>query len=428
MLRTPVTLRLRQPMSRQIFRAAAIERLSTPERLDTLLRVTTTRSWIALAALIAVVGGALSWGIFGRTPEAVDASGIMLREDGLFRIPAHGTGPVESLSVYPGDHVRAGEVVAVVAQYDMRLAVQHAESTLAQLRAHRSRSVPLIDRNRDLERATIAERQEQADGTIAASRERLTYLDGRIAAERAALAKGLITEDVLQNTIALRAATDQDVDAAKALKRELDARAASIATESERERFTLDQEIAVQERQVSAQRDQLRRAEQVISTYSGLVVEQLVDPGQLVQAGAPVATIEEETVPLEAYLFVADEGRRIVPGMRVELLPAGIKSEEHGHILGAVRSVSQGPMSGLALNRYLQNEALTERFSSGGGVYLVDVTEQRDPRTPSGFKWSSRQGPKLRFGSGTLLSGRIVVREQRPIELVIPALRRLFGV
>lgn len=415
-------------MSLQIFRAAAIERLSTPERLDTLLQVTTARSWIALTALIAVVGGALSWGVFGRTPEAISASGIMLREDGLFRVPAHGSGPVESLKVYPGDHVRAGEVIAIVARYDLRLAAQHAESTLAQLRAHRSRAVPLIEQSGSLERATITEREAQANGTMAAARDRLTYLDGRIAAEREALAKGLITEDVLQNTIALHTAAEQEVDGAKSQKRELDARAGAITAQSERDRFALDQEIAAQEREVAAQRAQLRRMEDVVSTYSGRVVEQLVDPGQLVEAGAPIATIEEETVPLEAYFFVADEGRRITPGMRVEVLPAGIKSEENGYILGTVRTVSQGPLSGLALNRYLQNEALTDRFSNGGGAYLVDVIEERDARAPSGFKWSSRHAPTVRFGSGTLLTGRIIVREQRPIELVIPALRRLLRV
>jgi HlyD family secretion protein len=414
-------------MSRQIFRAAAIERLSTPERLDTLMQVTTTRTWLALVAMIAVVASGVSWGVFGRTPEVIPAPGIMLREDGLFRIPAQGTGPVERLMVYPGDHVREGSVVAVVAQYELRIAVQHAESTLARLRRHRARIAPLIDRSGALELATITERRSQANGTIAAARERLSYLDERIAAERAALARGLIIDDVLQATIAQRVATEQDQESAEATKRELDARAAALGTQAQRDRFAVDQELSTLEHQVAAQRAQLRRAEEVVTPYGGLIVEQLVDPGQLVQAGAPVATIEEETVPLEAYLLVPDEGRRIEPGMRVELLPGGVRSEEHGFIVGKVRSVSQGPMSGLALNRYLQNEALVDQFTRQGGAYLVDVVAELDPRTPSGFKWSSRLGPRMRFGSGTILSGRIVVREQRPIMLVVPALRRLLG-
>jgi HlyD family secretion protein len=414
-------------MGRQIFRAAAIERLSTPERLDSLMQVTTTRTWLALAALIAVVAGGMSWGILGRTPEVIAAPGIMLREDGLFRIPSQGTGPVERLMAYPGDHVQQGSVVAIVAQHELRIAVQHAETTLAQLRRHRARLTPLIDRNSALELATITERRGQADGTIAAARERLAYLDERIAAERAALARGLITDDVLQSTIAQRVATEGDRDGAEATKRELDAHAAALGTQAQRDRFAMDQEIATLEQQVAAQRAQLRRGEEVVTPYGGLIVEQLVDPGQLVQAGAPVATVEEETVPLEAYLLVPDEGRRIEPGMRAELLPGGVRSEEYGFIIGKVRSVSQGPMSGLALNRYLQNERLVEQFTREGGAYLVDIVAERDSRTPSGFKWSSRLGPRMQFGSGTILSGRIVVRQQRPIMLMVPALRRLIG-
>jgi HlyD family secretion protein len=38
-----------------IFRAAAIERLSTPDRLDQPLRITTPLGWLALTALMALV-------------------------------------------------------------------------------------------------------------------------------------------------------------------------------------------------------------------------------------------------------------------------------------------------------------------------------------------------------------------------------------
>jgi HlyD family secretion protein len=51
-----------------------------------------------------------------------------------------------------------------------------------------------------------------------------------------------------------------------------------------------------------------------------------------------------------------------------------------------------------------------------------------DPATPSGFKWTSREGPETKIGSGTLLQVQISVEERRPIELVIPTVRRWLGV
>ena len=41
---------------------------------------------------------------------------------------------------------------------------------------------------------------------------------------------------------------------------------------------------------------------------------------------------------------------------------------------------------------------------------------------------TSRQGPPTKFGSGTLLRVQIPVQEKRPIELVIPTIRRWVGV
>lgn len=38
-----------------IFRQSSLDRLSSPEQLDQLIRITSRRSWIALVAMVAVV-------------------------------------------------------------------------------------------------------------------------------------------------------------------------------------------------------------------------------------------------------------------------------------------------------------------------------------------------------------------------------------
>ena len=99
-----------------LFRETAVDRLSSPEGLDTLMRITTPRAWVALLALVAVLGGATVWGVFGHAPDTMEGTGILLRRGGLFEVATEGAGRISELLVKPGDRVRAGQVVARLSQ------------------------------------------------------------------------------------------------------------------------------------------------------------------------------------------------------------------------------------------------------------------------------------------------------------------------
>ena len=82
--------------------------------------------------------------------------------------------------------------------------------------------------------------------------------------------------------------------------------------------------------------------------------------------------------------------------------------------------------SGGALDRYLKNVVLVDQFTSQGGAYLVEVTVETDTAgTP--VNWTSRNGAPITFGSGTLVTGKIVVERTRPVSLVIPAIKKWLG-
>ena len=51
--------------NKSIFRQKSIDRVSSPEKLDDYVRVTTPSVWITLIAIVLLLIGAVIWGIFG---------------------------------------------------------------------------------------------------------------------------------------------------------------------------------------------------------------------------------------------------------------------------------------------------------------------------------------------------------------------------
>jgi multidrug resistance efflux pump len=103
-------------MKRSVFRRAALERLSSPEQLDQLMRVTTPRGWLALLALCGLLVGALSWALWGEATEQVWGYGILLRAGGVTNLEARVSGLLTEIYVDIGDEIEDGQVVARIAQ------------------------------------------------------------------------------------------------------------------------------------------------------------------------------------------------------------------------------------------------------------------------------------------------------------------------
>lgn len=101
-----------QSKKKEIFRQAALERLSSPEELDQLMQVTTPKGWLALLGLASLIVVALIWGVFGNIPTKVGGQGILLNAGGVPQVSALTTGRVQRLYVNVGDIVPKGKTIA----------------------------------------------------------------------------------------------------------------------------------------------------------------------------------------------------------------------------------------------------------------------------------------------------------------------------
>lgn len=124
-----------QAKAKQIFRKEALDRLATPEQLHTLMQVTNPRSWLALVGcgIVLVVAG--TWGVGGRIPTKVSASGILIHAGGLANVVAVSEGQLQTLEVEPGAVVREGQVIARVSQPELEQQIVGLEARARDLTA-----------------------------------------------------------------------------------------------------------------------------------------------------------------------------------------------------------------------------------------------------------------------------------------------------
>lgn len=97
-----------------VFRRVSLERLSSPEQLDTAMQVTNLQSWLIYLALTALLSVAVYWGVAGRIPIQVSAPTIILNSGGIKNLVATQSGLITQIMVEPGDVVNANEVIAEV--------------------------------------------------------------------------------------------------------------------------------------------------------------------------------------------------------------------------------------------------------------------------------------------------------------------------
>lgn len=272
-----------------LFRQEAVQKMSSPDQLDTMLTVTRSRSWLGLVALGLILAAFLVWGFTGTINTEVTGEGVLLRPGGISREVSPVEGQVESIKVAPGDRVKEGQAVAVL------------------------------------------ESQEHGEYTV-------------------------------------------------------------------------------------------------YSRRSGRVLEVFVRVGEMADAGTRLFSLEvggDTEEALQAILYVPmEDGQLVQPGMEVKIATTGFSPVKYGYLLGRVITVADYPSTFEGLLSVLGNEELAARLMGVGLPMQVQVVLIRDDTTPSGYQWTTGQGPDTLISSGQLCQGAIIIQQEPPINLLIPGFNR----
>ncbi len=469
-----------------LFRKQALERLSSPDRLDELLVVLGRRDWLLLATAATLVGAALAWGVLGRIPLYAEGRAVLARPGAVAPLAAHAAGVLERLDLEVGARVEAGAVVGRVDQplLEQRLAerrralertaAHHAARRAGQAAEHaavraalelrRDRAERRIEEARAAadaayrglaaaaaqDRARLAELEALARAHLLAARERQAAVrrlrtegsssdQGVLDAERVVVAAGSVLGDVDLRAFALSQAELAAEQAwVEALHRTLDLEDALSAMDQEEARLAAreaelaaDQtlELAAARAEVEAAELELHEAATLRAARSGTVLELAVVVGDHVAPGQRLASLIADGSsegPLVALGFFDVKGGKLVrPGARAELTPDMVERERFGGVVGHVREVATFPLSTAAAASLLGDREQAASLTAKGRQVHLTIELEPAPGTVSGYAWTLSGGPELALSEGTTADVRVRVEEVPPLALLLPALRAL---
>jgi HlyD family secretion protein len=529
----------------KIFRDESLERLSSPEALDQLMKVISPKSFLPLTAMAAITITGITWSFVGRIPVTIEGKGILIHPSNIVPLQLKSAGQLSTLTIKPNDIVKKGQVIGSIDQTELRKQLQQQQTKLQELTSQNLASNNLQQKGINQEKQTISQQRSNATNRIqelqnlspilknksqqsiqqqrqqiqqkivglqnlapilkekssAALQQQRISIKQQIQTAtsqlpilqiRSAKLKSLYSQGVITQEVSLRADQEyqkkqeeiaqfnaqlketevkendseeryvnnqneigklqaelqklalDDTNTQEAyLKnqseiaklqtelKDLNSREANQSKQNFQDSTTRSNLVAELQREIAKIEAQIGNSSQIISQQSGRVLEVTQSPGQVVVAGGRIATIEVETPTKDlvgiTYFSVA-EGKKVQPGMSIQITPQTVKRERFGGVVGKVTEVSRFPITSETVAHEIGNAELAETLSKKReGLIQVSAELALDPATPSGYQWSSSTGPTNKITPGTTTTVRVKVEERAPITFVLPILRSVSG-
>ncbi|NPV91242.1 MAG: NHLP bacteriocin system secretion protein [Firmicutes bacterium] len=409
-------------MSNSVFRKVSLERLSSPEQLDKLLKITSPRGWIALSTIIVIIGTAIIWGYFGSIPVKVDTSGILISSGGTVTVYSSTAGTVSDIRVKNGNNLKKGDIIAIIGENTLSDEIEDLNELIAVLSSLEPGthwgSITLPSGLEEIQ--TLGLQVQSQIEVVATAEQNMIAAQKKYEPYQDLYEAGAVSQAELDNQRNIYNSSRDDYE-----QRALELNQLTAKFQSLKQTDLKKYREALEKKQESLLNDYL-----IISPEDGKVMNVAVQQGSVVAAGTRIATVAKMgsgVKALEAIIYVpVSDGKKIKEGMEVKIYPSTITKEEYGHMKGTVSEVPQYPVTSETVMSTLGNEALAETLTQKGAPLEVRVDMVTDSATVSGFAWSSQKGAGLNVENGTLCSASVVVDSQRPISLVIPLLKEKY--
>lgn len=417
-------------MAAGFFRKSALEKLSTPEKLDQLIKVTGPKAWIALFTVFLALSTGIGWAVVGRVKTKLNAVGVVLGGE-VHEVVATSQGQLVKLSVAIGTNVKEGDIIAEIQQPELIQQIESAKAVLSDRKLEMGKLMSYGSQGTQLEGEIINQNRISIQGEIESEKKKLSFLSNQLEAENNLLEKGLIVKSQVANT-------KQQIDASKNTIERLKSQMAETSSRKLNLGFDLQQKITLQNQRIAEAERNLQFISErydiqsnIRSAYDGEVVEVLTDAGVMVAAGTPLFKVknlhEKKITKLKGVLYIpSQDGKKIKKGMEAFVVPSTVQPQEYGFIKAKVTYISDFPITQQGMMTSVKNDQLAKGLLASGPLFEVHVEFEKDTASYSGFKWTSAKGPDILIKEGTSCTGKITIKQEAPATIVVPAFKKFF--
>lgn len=480
--------------NKEMFRQESLERLSSPEQLDQMMRVVSPKAWLPLTTIGFLVITAASWSVFGRIPITVSGKAVLIRPRNVVPLQAINEGQILRLNIKPGDTIKKGEIIGRIDQPQIKQQLSQEENKLNQLLDQNKETSQVEKQGLELQLQNLVKQREDLMSNLAATqkfrpvvrdkslgsiqkrkeslelslmqarnltpklRQRLKIRE-RLFREEKAITEDLVLQveqqlnenltkiselqaqlkDLDRQVTEAESQNLQNINSIQQINtqiQELDVRKSQLNQQKLEKKLQKENQAREIKRNIARLRLELNQKSKIISKYDGRIIEVPVNPGQAVSGGTRLASIDigDPKAKLMSVMYFADkDGKQVKQGMTVQVTPSTVKRERYGGIIGKVTKITPFPVTNQDMTAVIGNEnianSIAQSISSSGGSTVQMVAEMTaNPQNPSGFKWSSSDGPNLKISPGTTAQARVVIGELAPISYIIPIFREWTGI
>jgi HlyD family secretion protein len=472
-----------------IFRQQALNRLSSPEQLDHLMQVVNPKDWLSLGGLAVFGVLAVLWSVFATIPITVTGKGVLINPRRVVQLQSPIPGQLQSLNVKDGQCLAKDEIVATIDPSQQKQQLQQQQDRLAQLKQQIQQTTLLRGQRTQVEAEAIIAERTSLKQRLQDTRKLAPLLKNEglnsISQQRHSLQKRLQDAEELTPVLLQRLEKQRELQKQGAISQERVLQAEQEYRQSRQSISEIQaqlQQLRVQQTEqqqkylenksnitqinaeleklnsrskqleqhnleaANTEKNQIQEVEQAISRLkkevtdnssikspqAGCILEITATRGQYLNPGNRIGTLQtsaQASQMMSVAYFTVQDGKQIKPGMPILITPDTVKRARFGGIVGEVTQVSAFPVTFEGASSVVGNPELVQNLMDrqGGKIEAIALLKL-DPKTFSGYKWSSSDGPQLPVSLGTTTTVRVTVEERSPITFVFPILKELSGI
>ncbi len=383
-------------------------------------RIVPFRTWIWLFILVGLIIGIILWAIMGTVQVTIQGRGIILNQHGLFTIQTDLNGILKTVFVQPGDEVKQGDLVAEIYNADQEILFLTTQTKIKALTEELHQLHHRIQIEEEAAQLSMQKELASLEFDVKILNEKLTFLEHEYKKRENLYKKGLIILNLVQDT-------GRQIDETKIALEEKQGAIANVRVNLKkpyRVEELKNKELALLKAKEEAEVTQTTLNQtQVYSSFDGRILEILVNPGEVMKTGQELIKAEALSLPEQLIFygyFPAELGKYIHLDSTMTLALANVNEKEYGTLIGHVKNISQYAISEPAMRNLLHNTNLVHFLSNNRPVTQVIAFPVLNPQDPTGYQWTSDQGPPIKISTGTVGEAKIVVESMHPIYYLLP--------